>query len=35
MLVTDPFMHRLVGDDRLLDIVEQFLGRNIAMFAAH
>ena len=35
MLVTDPFMHRLVGDDRLLDIVEQFIGPNIAMFAAH
>ncbi len=35
MLVTDPFMHRLVGDPRLLDIVEQFIGPNIAMFAAH
>lgn len=35
MLVTDPFMHRLVGDERLLDIVEQFLGPNIALFAAH
>lgn len=35
MLVTDPFMHRLVGDDRLLDIVEQFIGSNIALFAAH
>ena len=35
MLVTDPFMHRLVGDDRLLDIVQQFIGPNIAMFAAH
>lgn len=34
-LVHDPFMHRLVGDDRLLDIVEQFLGINIALFAAH
>ena len=35
MLVADPFMHRLVGDDRLLDIVEQFIGPNIALFAAH
>ncbi|MCY3778775.1 MAG: phytanoyl-CoA dioxygenase family protein [Chloroflexi bacterium] len=35
MLVTDPFMHRLVSDDRLVDIVEQFLGPNIAMWAAH
>ena len=35
MLVTDPFMHRLTGDDRLLDIVEQFIGPNVALFAAH
>lgn len=35
MLVGDPFMHRLVGDERLLDIAEQFLGLDIALFAAH
>lgn len=35
MLVSDPFMHRLVGDERMLDIVEQFIGPNIALFAAH
>ncbi|MDE2856071.1 MAG: phytanoyl-CoA dioxygenase family protein [Chloroflexota bacterium] len=35
MLVSDPFMHRLVSDERLVDIVEQFLGSNIAMWAAH
>ena len=35
LLVNDPFMHRLVGDDRLLDIAEQFIGPNIALFAAH
>mgnify|MGYP001363215498 CR=1 FL=1 len=35
MLVDDPFMHRLVGDDRLLDIAEQFIGPDIALFAAH
>ena len=35
MLVTDPFMHRLVSDDRLVDIAEQFLGPNVAMWAAH
>lgn len=35
MLVNDPFMHRLVGDDRLLDVIEQFIGPNIALFAAH
>jgi len=29
------FMHRLAGDERLLDIVEQFIGPNIALFAAH
>ena len=35
LLMHDPFMHRLVCDDRLLDIAEQFLGPNVAMFAAH
>jgi len=35
LLANDPFMHRLVGDDRLLDIAEQFIGPNIALFAAH
>ena len=35
LLVNDPFMHRLVGDERLLDIIEQFIGPNIALFAAH
>lgn len=35
LLVDDPFMHRLVGDDRLLDIAEQFIGSDIALFAAH
>lgn len=35
MLVHDPFIHRLVGDNRLLDIAEQFIGSDIALFAAH
>lgn len=35
LMAHDPFMHRLVGDERLLDITEQFLGPNIALFAAH
>lgn len=35
LLAHDPFMHRLVGDDRLLDIAEQFIGPDIALFAAH
>lgn len=29
----DPFYVRAVSDDRLLDIVEQFIGPNIALFA--
>ncbi len=35
LLARDPFMHRLVGDERLADMAEQFLGPNIALFAAH
>ncbi len=35
LLHKDPFMHRLTGDDRLLDIVEPFIGSDIALFAAH
>jgi phytanoyl-CoA hydroxylase len=31
----DPFLHRLAGDEHLLDIAEQFIGPNIALFAAH
>jgi ectoine hydroxylase-related dioxygenase (phytanoyl-CoA dioxygenase family) len=31
----DPFWVRVVGDDRLLDIAEQFVGKNIALFASH
>jgi phytanoyl-CoA dioxygenase PhyH len=31
----DPFWVRLVSDDRLLDIAEQFIGPNIALFASH
>ncbi len=31
----DPFWVRLVSDDRLLDIVEQFIGPHIALFASH
>ncbi len=35
ILVHDPFMHRLAGDERLLDVIEQFIGSDIALFAAH
>jgi ectoine hydroxylase-related dioxygenase (phytanoyl-CoA dioxygenase family) len=31
----DPFWVRLISDDRLLDIAEQFIGPNIALFASH
>jgi len=31
----DPFWIRLVSDERLLDVAEQFVGPDIALFAAH
>ena len=31
----DPFWIRLVSDDRLLDIAEQFVGPDIGLFASH
>lgn len=31
----DPFWYRLVADDRLLDIAQNFIGPNIALFASH
>lgn len=31
----DPFWLRLVSDDRLLDLVEPFIGPDIALFASH
>ena len=34
-LVNDPFMHRLVSDDRIVDVLEPFLGPNIALYAPH
>lgn len=35
LVTNDPFWVRLVGDSRLLDIAEQFVGPNIALFASH
>jgi phytanoyl-CoA hydroxylase len=35
LMAKDPFWVGLVGDDRLLDIAEIFLGPNIALFASH
>ncbi|GGD82048.1 phytanoyl-CoA dioxygenase family protein [Paenibacillus nasutitermitis] len=34
-ITDDPFWVRLIGDDRLLDIAEQFIGPDIALFASH
>lgn len=31
----DPFWVRLISDDRLLDIAQQFVGPDIALFASH
>lgn len=35
LMTDDPFWVRLVADDRLLDIAEQFIGPDIALFASH
>ncbi|MCX5662553.1 MAG: phytanoyl-CoA dioxygenase family protein [Planctomycetota bacterium] len=35
LVAQDPFWVRLVSDDRLLDVVERFVGPNIGLFAAH
>ena len=35
LMTDDPFWVRLISDDRLLDIAEQFIGPNIALFASH
>lgn len=35
LMTDDPFWVRLVSDDRLLDVAEQFVGSNIALFASH
>src|SRR5580700_6025308 len=35
LMTNDPFWVRLISDDRLLDIAEQFIGPNIALFASH
>lgn len=35
LLADDPFWLRLAGDKRLIDITEQFLGPDIALFASH
>ena len=35
LMTYDPFWVRLISDDRLLDIAEQFIGPHIALFASH
>jgi phytanoyl-CoA hydroxylase len=35
LMTNDPFWVRLISDGRLLDIAEQFIGPNIALFASH
>lgn len=35
LMTNDAFWVRLIGDDRLLDIAEQFIGPDIALFASH
>lgn len=35
LMTHDPFWVRLISDARLLDIAEQFIGPNIALFASH
>lgn len=35
LIKSDPFWLRLVSDDRLLDVVEEFLGPDIALFSSH
>jgi ectoine hydroxylase-related dioxygenase (phytanoyl-CoA dioxygenase family) len=35
LVADDPFWVRLVSDERLLDVVEEFIGPDIALFASH
>ncbi len=35
LVADDPFWVRLLSDDRLLDVAEQFVGPDIALFASH
>tara|TARA_A100001011_G_scaffold399089_3_gene506195 strand:- start:1993 stop:2319 length:327 start_codon:yes stop_codon:yes gene_type:complete len=35
LLVQDPFIHYLLNQKKLLNIVEEFLGPDIALFGAH
>ena len=35
LIMDSPFWVRLISDDRLLDVAEQFIGSDIALFASH
>ena len=35
LMTDDPFWVRLVGDERLLDVAQQFIGPDIGLFASH
>ena len=35
MLINDPFIHHLLENEKILDIVEAIIGPNIALFGAH
>lgn len=35
LMTNDAFWVRLVGDDRLLDVAEQFIGPDMGLFASH
>ena len=35
LVANDPFWVRLISDDRLLDVAQEFIGPNIALFASH
>jgi len=35
LMTNDPFWVRLVADDRLLDVAQQYVGPDIALFASH
>jgi ectoine hydroxylase-related dioxygenase (phytanoyl-CoA dioxygenase family) len=35
LVAKDPFWVRLISDDRLLDVAQEFIGPNIALFASH
>ncbi|MBA3848236.1 MAG: phytanoyl-CoA dioxygenase family protein, partial [Planctomycetes bacterium] len=35
LVASDPFWVRLISDPRLLDVAQQFIGPDIALFASH